>query len=290
MRYLLVVSALLFAAPAWSQIAKVPSDVAPAQQPVVSVQKVEITQSADKPLKVEQVEDDHAKLRAEEDLKAQKDQAKYAKYLFWLTLLTGMVIVVQLFFNGLATRASLAAAQSAKLSADAASVAAMPYLIPVVSRVSQVPENAKNIHRPFVRMAFKNVGSSPAVLKTIRAKVYIVENDRYEDSVPTNSDALPFIHRSDAVPPGVIKGVKVWQHDRDVGEHINNGLRADPYDPDGYMRIYVLGQVVYEDILSVEYKKTFLIKILSATGCRAIGGKAYNDLTKRPQTNSEDMI
>lgn len=217
------------------------------------------------------------------------------------------------------TRKSLAIATDAALasrqSAEIALVSAMPVLSPRVGdmhrlhpfKTTILQENNGPPHVPvdsLVLFTFDNYGSTPALIRSVHADLFVTQNDVLPTSI--DYDALPTHEYEVIIPAGVTgqgNGVTAMiDHSKSfqMSEAEFGELTAEAVPP--FRRIVLIGRVVYDDFFRTRHTRTFCLKmrlvpkqVMSSEagvfgGLQWIhapfqvqtGGAPYNRITRQP--------
>ena len=190
--------------------------------------------------------------------------------------------------QGADMKASLRVAQetakAARDSADAAVRSAMPFLVPRIRQFrlhptnisERLPENAT--HRPSVKLAFRNIGATPAVMIRIGARLYLAENDVLPSPPPPIAE-LGGIGRSEPVPVNGTTSSKRWLFERDIDRTEIEALARNASKRTRYLRFHLIGYVVYDDMFDVRHTRRFCVKVRQQQEFQELRGlEPYNRL------------
>lgn len=155
------------------------------------------------------------------------------------------------------------AVDAALRQAEASVSSQAPYLYPRVSEKASLypaePPEAERDHQPSCWLYFENVGRSPAIIKTISAKLFLFHREEMPTTFP-EQEALPVLQSSAVIGPGSEGGGKTWTYSRPIDAREIRQLLATT-DAAHWSRFWILGVVVYEDVFQRQYSHRFCLKI-----------------------------
>jgi len=173
-------------------------------------------------------------------------------------------------------------ANAAVRQAQIAASEAQPFLHPVVTHFSLHPEvdqiRDNSPYTPGITLKFRNIGKSPALLHQIGLKLCLVERDNF--GPPDPIDTFPAVLTSDVIASGEIGASRKWQHQTPIGLEETKRLAASAKQ-NNFMRFYVAGYVVYDDVFNVRHTRRFLLKIRQSGFQATRGGRPHNSVTQR---------
>ncbi len=187
------------------------------------------------------------------------------------------------------------AANAAKDSADALVSASMPVLFPTVINAAGlhplIPIQTPYSHESNIFIRFENCGGTPAIIREVRARLYLTLKDVLPEPNPAEWIDLPY----SVMIPGNSSAADQHFGALDMKQTITYGqseiaeLHAEA-DPNGIFRRFVLmGMVTYDDFFGWRHVRTYCVKMRTWTleeGALlkqfqvGIGGASYNQWTK----------
>jgi hypothetical protein len=124
------------------------------------------------------------------------------------------------------------------------------------------------------------MGKTPAMLRRVGVRLLLRERGEVPEA-PLPLEDIPRVESSDTIASGGAGGAREWRFERTIDEHEVDRLLADAQG-NNFLRFYVEGFVVYDDIFNVRHTKRFLLKIRQ-NGFQAVrGGEAFNTLSREP--------
>jgi outer membrane biosynthesis protein TonB len=168
-----------------------------------------------------------------------------------------------------------------KRSIDMTTREAMPLLYPRVEasgihlhpEVMELKEQAT--HRPSLALFFQNVGRTPAMLHYVGARLYLTEQDKLPANPPPLLD-IPCVQSDAVIPGGGIGGKRGWDFDHEVD--IEQMRRLAQRATGDFLRFYLVGFVIYEDVFNNRHTRRFCLKVRQNFQAMR-GGKRYNSMT-----------
>lgn len=229
-------------------------------------------------------------------VKKNEDQEKGWFYKFIedpIATFTGLLFVATVLL-WLATRSLW---KDAKRSSDVAFVASMPILSPLI-----VPEHT-NLHpviyydrfRSHVAFVFENFGKTPAMIREVRADIFLCEEDAFPK---VDFGELPYIGYEPIVAgesrgEKALIGVAECNRDFELTETEFKELLAEATGK--YRRMAFIGQVVYDDFVGIRHTRRFCVKtrlVPVAIGETHFfqlvrGGREYNQISNQKIPKNE---
>lgn len=213
----------------------------------------------------------------EKDLEAQVRAATAAEEQIvpaWWQAIGGAVAAIFLVWTLVETRKTAnAAVRQAKITASEA----QPFLHPVVTHFSLHPEvdaiRDNHPYRPSITLKFRNIGKTPAMLQRAGVKLCLVEGDNF--ARPEALDNIPSVLTSDVIASGEVGGSRAWQYEKDIGLEETMRLAASG-EQENFMRFYVTGYVVYDDVFNTRHTRRFLLKVRQSGFQATRGGRPHN--------------
>jgi hypothetical protein len=173
---------------------------------------------------------------------------------------------------------SIQATRLAANTIDIATKEAMPYLYPVLTEINLYPIGEVDdgtMHRPQVRIEFKNIGRTPALLRS--AGVHIILTDA--DQLPSKPPPQEFFmrHNEDSIGPGEKAGPTTsWSYGGTIDAEQIRGLNRKYSLRPGWFRFFVYGVVVYDDFFGTRHTRRFNMKVRQEGLVAFRGGEQWN--------------
>ena len=193
-----------------------------------------------------------------------------------IALFTGTLWRATTGLQDLAAKQSTDMKQSlaiAEKSADAAVKTAMPVLYPYVTNMEglhplhapamdDVPEDREIEHDANIFVAFDNYGKTPAIIRRVRAKLFLTVADQLP---AVNIDTLP-LHSYPVWVPGEARGKDLITGALDLKQRMTytvRELRQLLAEARGnqFRRIALIGQVIYDDLFGTRHFCDFCVKV-----------------------------
>jgi hypothetical protein len=206
----------------------------------------------------------------------------------------------QLYLMRRATKDAGEAAKAARDSADAAIVASMPILSPLIDyNTTRLHDevlyyNISGALLPFtsqVHFVFENFGKTPGVIRDLRADIFLTDRNKFP-SVDFNQ--LPYIEYKPIVA-GDLKGknaitaVAERKKSFSLTEAEFITLKAE-----GGKRFALIGQVTYDDFFGNRHVRRFSVKMkhVEDNGFFQVvsGGRAYNDIQRFKIPDNDPLV
>jgi hypothetical protein len=154
-------------------------------------------------------------------------------------------------------------AEAASKQANASIASSAPFLYPRVREKENLyPPSVQDdnaTHLPSAWLYFENIGRSPALLKGIAAKFFLVHRDELPELAPP-METLPLLQSSAIIGAGDEGGGKTWQFDRLIDANEIRQLLASVSAPH-WLRFYLIGYIVYDDVFQIRHTQRFCIKV-----------------------------
>ena len=171
-------------------------------------------------------------------------------------------------------------ADAATRQANAAISAAAPMLYPRVDeRQDLYPREVDAddmTHQSSALLRFENIGRSPAIVRKIGAKFFLLHREEFLEAPPPLA-SLPTLESSAIIGPGDTGGGKTWTFERSIDANEIRQLLATATAPH-WLRFFIIGYVVYDDVFRVRHTQRFCVKVRRKF--QAIkGSMAFNEIT-----------
>jgi hypothetical protein len=201
-------------------------------------------------------EEEHKIEREIEDLNAQTEMAKWAKWMFFATLFSSVLAAISIYFIYLTVRQNAKALESSKASSNAQ---IRPYIGITVSDSYKDIFSGKGY--PFVEVRFKNHGTTPArnisiAVGTLFRYMSTPEDYKYEHLGETPPPALILMPTSDLKTSHVFREAQF--------AHVQAVKNRE-------FKIHVNAEVTYNDVFDNKYKTTMRFIILNSDHGEVIG-------------------
>ena len=182
-------------------------------------------------------------------------------------------------------------AQAARDTADAAIVGAAPFLVPILSGFHRYPTDGSvsgnEVHQPTVKLAFQNVGRTPALIRRVGAKLLLIERDQMPPAPPGISE-IPSVERSDTIATGEFAAVRRWGFERAITAAEIRDLMARAIKRHRFLRFHVIGYAVFDDVFGVRHTQRFCMKVRQENNFqRQRGGEPYNNVDRKKVPKAE---
>jgi hypothetical protein len=234
------------------------------------------------------------KTQAESDAEQQRDTTRtdIARWAMFIAGAALLVAFVQLIMFRRQLRLIAQNAATAQASAKAAESASMPFLFPrLVGTQSLYPKEIQSpddTHLPEVKLVFENFGKTPAMLRTIRAELYLSDRDQLPEK-PTFGNARK--RESDAIVPGETRGEDAFKamsaiafsFHREITANEIEELKSAARAGIPFKRFHLIGEVAYDDFFGRRTTQRFAVKCRRHGWQTVRGGLAFNGY-KRTQT------
>jgi hypothetical protein len=187
-----------------------------------------------------------------------------------------------------ATRVAEKAADAAQTSAEAAVTTSMPFVFPEVVRFDGLlpPPGAPIVpaHEPRLAFSLVNHGSTPAIVRNSQVELRLLEN-----LPPSPLHVFPSIREPSEIIPAKASGRAVmWCSGDDItAEQIDQARRTLP---DGGIRFYFFGQIVYDDFFGYRHTQGFCFKVTRHGWHSVVGGDAFNYKRRDPIPDIEQAV
>ncbi|HZZ92156.1 MAG TPA: hypothetical protein VFE23_06310 [Usitatibacter sp.] len=137
-----------------------------------------------------------------------------------------------------------------------------------------------------VFFAFENYGKTPAIIRQVRADLFLTLNDSIPNVV---FDKLPIRFHQEIIPGETMGNDVLTRAAIDVSKEITVSsaeLKELLAEAEGrWRRFFLVGQVIYDDFYNVRHTKRFCRKMRLADHIRfqaQHGGAAYNSIKREP--------
>jgi len=191
--------------------------------------------------------------------------------------------------------------QQAEAARDAArinAVSSMPILVPFVIDKAQLlyPPQYSEGFVPRLKFVFQNFGSTPAMVRSAKAELFLTTNDRLPG---VDFNELPDVF-AQIIVPGKVQGnaarlpgssVECPPHPaltREEQELLNAETRTLDGRRQDFKRFYLFCEVVYDDFFSVRHTATYCMKVRRGGYHGQHRGPKFNQITRQPMPADND--
>jgi hypothetical protein len=171
--------------------------------------------------------------------------------------------------------------------------ASMPYLYPRITAFNLYPDVEESAvsdemtHHPGVKLAFNNLGKTPAIVRRVRAELILISRDMLPPIPPTFSAGE--VQSDTVIAPESTAGTRTWSFNRIINATEIRELIADTKESQ-YRRFFLYGYVVYDDFFGTRHTRRFCIKARQHRWQALKGGSRYNGITESLAPETEDPL
>jgi hypothetical protein len=196
----------------------------------------------------------------------------------WQTWFNGLLFLTTVIGAGITWRAATAAKDAANYAGKSATPLLMPYVLQHnfdLHPLAQIDQPV--VHTSKLLLAFDNYGSTPATVKSVKARLFHV----VRDAVPRNEkiDSWEPITYT-VIVPGQFRGKDLSTGALDFRQQVSFSpvqlaeILAEADERTVYRRFLMIGHVVYDDVFGYRHTRRFCIKFRMLP--RVVRTRRYN--------------
>lgn len=170
-------------------------------------------------------------------------------------------------------------AEAAWKSAEAAQRTMEPILVPIVTsrdlntRTDQLMRGS--VHKPKLHVTFRNIGKTPAMLRSVSASLVLAE----QDVLPPERPASPAKATLESIEPGETGGGQQATHP-EIQAEVSRRLESNTGGK--FARWHLVGDVKYADVFDTLHTRHFCIKVRQNGFTAARKGVEMNYTERQP--------